>query len=228
MISLTCTCGKSYSFKPKFQGQTLRCSECNAPLVVPRIDPEPQPETPVPVKSQPISPQPPQSTPAPESRQNAPNAGEYYFVSGSAPAFLKDFAIQEPEDSGPPSEALSVVLSRAAVDEYMLSREDTLGVRPTPVPIPQGAMKKIRRSRESDVDPTQSERHEQPVLIHAPQNNTNYLIVGLLVGIFVLLLCIGLYLIFSGGVSDNESSTAQTQKLEMRFVKSEHEAYASV
>ena len=203
MISLTCTCGKSYSFKPKFQGQTLRCSECNAPLLVPRIDPEPE----APKAAAPIAPQQPNFSAKPiAAAPSQQNAGEYVFVSGSAPTFLKDYAIQEPEDSGPPSEALSVVLSRAAVDEYMLSREDTMGVRATPVPIPQGAVKKIRRNNESNIDSTQSEKDEQPVLIHAPQGNTNYLIIGLLIGIFVLLLCIGIYLIVNGGAGGNESS----------------------
>ena len=125
---------------------------------------------------------------ASKPKNNAPAEEEYVLISSSAPELLKEIAIQQPEDSGPPSEALSVILGRAAVAEHLMQLEDTLGVRPTPVPVPANVQNKRHKKRspaEPDIDPTQPER---PVMQHAAENKSNQLVVILLIIIGVLLL----------------------------------------
>lgn len=226
MISFTCSCGKRYSLKEKYIGQKIRCSDCGSDLTVPReselelssdlptgvmpLKPRLEPQegsSPSPSKGgQAGSPQPSPhnrvSSPAPSSpqKQSSPFAEEeYYIISNNAPELLNDYAVQPLEDTGPPSEALSVILGRAAVQEHMLNIGDTLGVHPTPVPV--GTSKRRERgSSGKDMLPNSilglnTDEPRRPVLEHAPQKSSNpivfilvAIIIILVIGILVLLL----------------------------------------
>ena len=120
----------------------------------------------------------------------APVEEEYVLISNSAPEFINEAAMRVPEDSGPPSEALSVILGRAAVAEHLKHLEDTLGVRVTPVPIPVSPQNKHRKKRslmEPEAVPTETER---PVMQHATEKNPNQLVATLSIIIGVLALVI--------------------------------------
>ena len=145
-------------------------------------------------------------TPQPKAYANAPAEEEYVLISNSAPELIKEIAMQNPEDSGPPSEALSVILGRAAVAEHLMHLEDTLGVRPTPVPVPVNVQNKHRKrhaTAEPEADPTPSER---PVLHHATEKNSNSLVMILLIIIGILALGILVLLVFQLGGKGKESS----------------------
>lgn len=147
------------------------------------------------------------SEPTPRAPKNAPAASsapkeEYVVVSNSAPVFLKDYALQEPEDSGPPSEALSVILSREAVAQHLLSMEDTLGLRPTPVPLPPQRKLHKKRTRESEEPQSapgkKATSPETPPFEHASRKRPNTLVYALLGTICILLL--GIFFLLLGRV----------------------------
>ncbi len=236
MISLVCSCGKSYTFKEKFLGQKFRCSDCGTEMVVEEqaaeasvpepemptefvVNPEkaaalkapaPKPQNVVPPEAAPLTPDYGNvaAAPRPNVYSQAPIEEEYVLISNSAPELMREIAMQAPEDSGPPSEALSVILGRAAVAEHLMHLEDTLGVRATPVPVPASVQNKRRKRRpaaELDVDPTQP---EQPVMHHAVEKDSSQLVMILLVIIGVLLLGILALLVFhrGGGEKEREAS----------------------
>jgi len=223
MISLTCSCGKPYTFKEKFLGQKFRCSQCGTEMtiaeqtVAPSI---PEPDLPTemalnPEKAASLKAPPPQVaqgrpkeaaslTPdygnlaLPKPKVSAPAEEEYVLISSSAPELIKEIAMQAPDDSGPPSEALSVILGRAAVAEHLAHLEDTLGVRATPVPVPVSVQNKRRKRHtspepEPEAAPVQPER---PTLRHATEKNPNQLVMILLIIIGVLVLGILALLVF--------------------------------
>ena len=242
MISLTCSCGKSFTFKEKFLGQKFRCSQCGVEMIVAeQVEivssnvPEPDmptefvanPEQAAALKAPPPKPQ-PGSTPqtaasltpdyaaiaAGKPKNNAPVEDEYVLISSSAPELLKEIAIRQSEDSGPPSEALSVILGRAAVAEHLMHLEDTLGVRATPVPVPMNVQNKRRKKRspaEPDIDPTQPER---PVLHHAVDNKPNQLVMILLIVIGILLFGILALLLLRRGDTGKEQTCLPSRQIE--------------
>ena len=150
-----------------------------------------------------------------KQKNNAPAEEEYVLISSSAPELLKEIAIQQTEDSGPPSEALSVILGRAAVAEHLMQLEDTLGVRATPVPVPAGVQNKRHKRRspaEPDIDPTQPER---PVLHHATESKSNQqLVMILLIVIGVLLLGILALLLLKRGDTEKEQTRLPVRQIE--------------
>ena len=224
-------------------GQKFRCSQCGAEMIVAEQAEiassfVPEPEMPTELAANPAQaaslkappPKPlPDSTPhtaasltpdyaalaAGKPKKNAPVEDEYVLISSSAPELLKEIAIQQTEDSGPPSEALSVILGRAAVAEHLMQLEDTLGVRATPVPVAAGVQRKRHKRRspaEPDVDPTQPER---PVLRHAAESKSNQqLVTILLIIIGVLLLGILALLILMRGDSEKEQTSLSTRQIE--------------
>lgn len=129
-----------------------------------------------------------------------PVEDEYLIISNNAPELLNDYAVQPPEDSGPPSEALSVILGRAAVQEHMLNIGDTMGVRPTPVPVQFPAPGK-KGKKTSGHDPSilglNTDEPQHPVLDHGTQQKNPNQIVYILVGIIVALVLVVLALVFS-------------------------------
>ncbi|MGL6196274.1 MAG: hypothetical protein ACRC2T_15765 [Thermoguttaceae bacterium] len=125
-------------------------------------------------------------------------AEEYYFISGDVPESLKEYAMSVPEDTGPPSEALSVVLSRAAVEEAMTHLEDTLGVRPTPIPIQVKSNKKRRTPMSGSDNPADiglREREEPNVMQHAPDSKGNMLPIAIVISGVCFLAGIIIYII---------------------------------
>lgn len=152
---------------------------------------------------------------------------EYYMVSSEAPMFLKDFAITEPEEAGPPSEALSVILSREAVAQHLLNMEDTLGLRPTPVPLPP--QRKQRRTRsegtfepydESAPNHAPKREPQQPVMGHAMEKASNPVIYILLGVIALLLICILVILLIASGKSGDSSAVNQTKNQSAKIASS--------
>ena len=247
MISLTCTCGKSYTFKEKFLGQKFRCSQCGTEQTVveqPEVLSIPEPVMPTelalnpekaaslkapPLKLQPASQEPAPLTPnygdvvaspKPGSYSFAPMEEEYVLISDSAPEFLKEVAMQTPEESSPPSEALSVILGRAAVAEHLKHLEDTLGIRATPVPIPVNIPKRQKKHAPTEPEqeaalrqPEQSEQPEHPVLHHASEKNPFQLVIILFIIIAVLVLIILALLVFQlGGGGGKEHSSQRHEK----------------
>ncbi|MCL2305430.1 MAG: hypothetical protein FWC43_08820 [Planctomycetaceae bacterium] len=220
MISLTCSCGKPYTFKEKFLGQKFRCSDCATELTVEEqveVPSIPEPDFPTELALNPEkaislrAPQPKQQAVQQEAAPLTPDyenivvpkpepvfmgEEEYILISDSAPEFLNEIAMQVSEDTGPKSEALSMVLGRAAVAERLKHWEDTLGIRVTPVPVPVGPQNKRRKKREdSEIDQAQSQS-QLPILHHTEQKNPNQLILTLLIiiGILVLGILILLFL----------------------------------
>ncbi len=249
MISLVCSCGKSYTFKEKFLGQKFRCSDCGTEMIVAeqKVEPSvPEPEMPTefvvnPEKAaalkapapRPQNVAPPEAAPLtpdygnvaaaprPTAYPQAPVEEEYVLISNSAPELMREIAMQAPEDSGPPSEALSVILSRAAVAEHLMQLEDTLGVRATPVPVPASVQNKRHKRRppaEPDLDPTQP---EQPVMHHAVEKNSNQLVTILLIIIGILLLGILALLVFNrnGGEKEREASRTVGERLSPEYTE---------
>ena len=224
MLSFTCSCGKPYTFKEKFLGQKFRCSQCGAELIVEEqaaVPSIPEPELPTelalnPEKAASLKAPPPQAAlqepapltpdygavaapPKPSSFSPAPVEGDYVLISNSAPEYLKEAAMQTPEEAAPPSEALSVILGRAAVAEHLKHLEDTLGIRPTPVPVPVNLPK--RRKKDVSQEPEQKSEAaptppEPKVMQHVAEKNPNMLIITLLIIIGVLVLGILALLVF--------------------------------
>ena len=161
-------------------------------------------------------------TPQSKAYANAPAEDEYVLISNSAPELIKEIAMQTPEDSGPPSEALSVILGRAAVAEHLMHLEDTLGVRPTPVPVPVNVQNKRRKrhvSAEPEADPTPPDR---PTMHHAAEKNSNSLVMTLLIIIGILALGILVLLVFQLGGKEKESSQRSAVSGQQSVVSSQH------
>ena len=224
MISLTCSCGKPYTFKEKFLGQKFRCSQCGTELTVVEQTEEPSipvPELPTewalnpekaaslkvpPPKPQTISQDPAPLTPdygavaaKPKPKPfSSASAEEYILISCSAPEYIKEVAMQAPEDSGPPSEALSVILGRAAVAKHLMQLEDTISVRATPVPVPVNLPKRQKKNTTEEPEPTQpGPIQPEPVAIqHATKKNPYQLVIFLSIIIAILILTILALLVF--------------------------------
>lgn len=235
--------------KEKFIGQKIRCSNCGADLTVPSENETaiPQPDLPTnfhPLKpqvtqqdaqasapaslSKSISSQPPQQPPRPPQQpqyqppQYQPVEEEYYIIGNNAPELLSDYAVQAPEDSGPPSEALSVILGRAAVQEHMLNIGDTMGVHPTPVPVAGPTRKKSRGTAGSGPEAQSvlglnTDEPQRPIMDHGVQKSNSNPIVYILIAVIVVLVLAIVALVFTmsgGSNTQNVNSLSSGLKFE--------------